>query len=66
MKAVWVCFVKPYWMDLLGVLFLAASIFFKGQWIVNVGFALLISGAIVSGVGSIQCHLRTWQKQRNS
>lgn len=57
-------FIYPFWMELLGLCFLMLSIFVDWQVFVNLGFALLIAGAIVNGVSHIAQQIRDWRNQK--
>ncbi len=59
-------FLRPYWMELLGVVFLAISIFIAGQWIVDLGFALLIAGTLVNGFSSLKEQYQSWRRRRGT
>ena len=63
MKPVYDFFFRPYWMELLGLVFLAVSIFIAGQWIVDVGFALLIAGTLVNGFSNLKGQYQSWRRR---
>lgn len=55
-------FLRPYWMELLGILCLVISIFLSWPFLVEVGFALLIAGTIVNGVSHLIEQYRCWRR----
>jgi hypothetical protein len=57
-------FLRPYWMELLGLGFLTLSLFVNGQWIVNIGFVWLIAGTIVNGVSQVRQQFREWRNEK--
>ena len=59
-------FLRPYWMELLGLGFLTLSIFMAGQVIVDIGFSLLIAGTIVNGVSQIREKYREWRNEKDA
>jgi hypothetical protein len=61
MRAVYDAFLRPYWMELLGLSFLAVSLFVAGQFLVDVGFALLLAGTILNGIASLIDQYRRWR-----
>jgi hypothetical protein len=63
MKPFYDFFLRPYWMELLGLGFLAVSIFIAGQWIVDVGFSLLIAGTLVNGFSNLKEHYQSWRRR---
>ena len=59
-------FVYPCWMELLGLCLLAISIAVNVQILVDVGFALLIAGTLISGFKQIRFKFDEWRCDHHS